>query len=176
MTTDFKRLGKRGSYRLGRLRAQGIKVIPPPEPFRVSFARSYRNGPASAWLLALLAGVAVVAGGAALGWWFVPFAAGLAAGLANRVGGWRTRVAVPAVAAMAATGWAIPLLWEALVAHQPYGAVAREIAALGGLPAYAATGVALTLLIAVAQAVVGYWLGRALTPRPSPDETGLRPL
>jgi hypothetical protein len=176
MTTEFKRLGRRGSYRLGRLRTQGIKVTPPPGPLRVSFARSYRRGPASAWLLALLAGVAVIWGSAVLGWWFVPFVAGLAAGLANRVAGWRTRVAVPAVASMAAAGWAIPLLWQALRAHQPDGAVAREIAALGGLPAYAGTGVVVTLLIAVAQALAGYWLGRALTPRPSPDDTGLRPL
>jgi hypothetical protein len=176
MTTEFKRLGKRGSYRLGRLRAQGIKVVPPPAPFRASFARSYRRGPASAWLLALLAGALVVTGGAVIGWWFVPFVAGLAAGLANRIGGWRTRIALPAVAVMAAVGWAIPLLWQALYDHQPYGAVAREIAALGGLPASAATGVVVTLLIAVVQALVGYWLGRALTPRPSRDETGLRPL
>jgi hypothetical protein len=176
MTTDFKRLGKRGSYRLGRLRAQGIKVAPPPQPFRVSFAPSYRRGPASAWLLALLAGVLLVAGGAVIGWWFVPFVAGLAAGLANRVAGWRTKIALPAVAAMAAAGWAIPLLWQTLHDHQPYGAVAREIAALGGLPASATAGVVVTLLIATVQAVVGYWLGRALTPRPSRDETGLRPL
>jgi hypothetical protein len=176
MTTEFKRLGKRGSYRLGRLRAQGVKVVPPPQPFRVSFKPSYRRGPASGWLLALLGGVLIVAGGAVIGWWFVPFVAGLAAGLANRIGGWRTTIALPAVAAMAALGWAIPLLWQALHAHQPYGAVAREIAALGGLPAYAVTGVAVTLLIAVVQALVGYWLGRALTPRPSRDETGLRPL
>jgi hypothetical protein len=33
-----------------------------------------------------------------------------------------------------------------------------------------------TLLIAVVQALVGYWLGRALTPRPARDEAGLRPL
>jgi hypothetical protein len=176
MTTEFKRLGKRGSYRLGRLRAQGIKVVPPPAPFRASFAPSYRRGPASAWLLALLAGVLLVAGGAVIGWWFVPFVAGLAAGLANRVAGWRARIAIPAVAAMAAVGWAIPLLWQAIYDHQPYGAVAREIAALGGLPASAASGVAVTLLIAVVQALVGYWLGRALTPHPSRDDTGLRPL
>jgi len=176
MTTEFKRLGKRGSYRLGRLRAQGIKVVPPPQPFRVSFAPNYRRGPASAWLLALLAGVLLVAAGAVIGWWFLPFVAGLAAGIANRVAGWRARIALPAVAVMAAAGWAIPLLWHALDGHQPYGAVAREIAALGGLPAYAATGVAVTLLIAAVQALVGYWLGRALTPRPSRDETGLRPL
>ena len=41
------------------------------------------------------------------------------------------------------------------------------IAALGGLPAYAATGVLVTLLIAAAQALTGYWLGRAMTPRPA---------
>ena len=175
MTTEFKRLGKRGSYRLGRLRAQGIKITPPPAPFRVSFAPSYRRGPASAWLLALVAGLLIVAGGTVVGWWFMPFAAGLAAGLANRVAGWRAPVALPAVAAMAGLGWAIPLIWQAMHDHQPYGAVAREIAALGGLPAYAATGVVVTLLIAIAQALVGYWLGRALTPRPSRDETGLRP-
>src|SRR5207237_1418800 len=82
---DLRRLGKRGSYRLGRLGAQ----------------------PAAGW-------------GAAL-WWLVR------GGL-------------------------------------PEGAVAREIAALAGLPAHAAVAVAITLLVAVIQAVAGLWLGRALTP------------
>ncbi len=89
MTTDFKRLGKRGSYRLGKLRAQGIKTTGPPPPFRPTFARSHRRGPASAWLLGLLAGALVIWWGAALGWWFLPFAVGLAAGLANRIAGWQ---------------------------------------------------------------------------------------
>jgi hypothetical protein len=44
--------------------------------------------------------------------------------------------------------------------------VARVIAALGGLPAYAATGVLATLLVAVIQALAGYWLGRAVTRWP----------
>jgi hypothetical protein len=168
MITDYKRLGKRGSYRLGRLRAQGIRVAAPPVPFRPSFARSTRRGPASAWLAGLLLATAVIAGGTVIGWWFLPFVAGLACGLANRIAGWRTRVALPAMVAMALAGWGIPLLWRT-VDGQPYGAVARVIAALAGLPASAAAGIALTVLVAVVQAVTGYWLGRAVTPRP-PDE------
>lgn len=167
MTTEFKRLGKRGSYRLGKLRAQGIKVAGPPPPFRPSFARSHRRGPASAWLLVLLAGALAIWWGAALGWWFLPFATGLAAGLANRIGGWQPRIAVPAVALMAAAGWGIAVWWQVAGHHQADGAVARVIAALGGLPAYAATGVLVTLLVAAVQAVTGYWLGRALTPWPA---------
>jgi hypothetical protein len=165
MTTDFKRLGKRGSYRLGRLRAQGIRELSQPTPFRPSFARNPRHGPVTAWLLGLVLGIAIIAGGAALGWWFMPFVAGLAGGLANRIAGWRTRIAVPAVVVMAVAGWGIPLLWQVLHG-QPYWAVAREIAAIGGLPGSAAVGMAATLLVAVVQAVVGYWLGRALTPFP----------
>jgi hypothetical protein len=168
MTTDFKRLGKRGSYRLGRLRAQGIRIEAPAPPFRPSFARNRRHGPVSAWLLGLVLGVAVIAGGTFVGWWFLPFAAGLVAGLANRIGGWRTRIALPAIIVMALVGWGIPLLWQELHG-QPYGPVAREIAAIGGLPGYSAVGFAVTLLIAVAQAVVGYWLGRALTPHAAED-------
>lgn len=169
MTTDFKRLGKRGSYRLGRLRAKGVRVAEPPPPFRMSFARRTRRGPASAWLLALLAGVLAIWAGAVLGWWFLPFAVGVAGGVANRFGGWPTKVALPAIAVMAAAGWGIALLWQVVSNHQPYGAVAREIAAIGGLPGFAATGFAVTLLIAIVQAIVGYWLGRALTPRPAAD-------
>jgi hypothetical protein len=169
MTTEFKRLGRPGSYRLGRLRPQGVHERPPRAPFRPSFARSSRRGPASAWLLALILGALVIVGGAELGWWFVPFAAGVAAGLANRIGGWRALIALPAVAAMALAGWGIPLLWQMLVDGQPYRPVARETAALLGLSAHSSVGFALTLVIAVVQALVGYWLGRALTPRPDRD-------
>ncbi|MGA3154068.1 MAG: hypothetical protein ACLPN6_16505 [Streptosporangiaceae bacterium] len=162
--TDLKRLGKRGSYRLGRLRAQGIGVTGPPEPFRPSFARPHHRGPASLWLLGCLLGTVVIIAGVAAGLWFVPFIVGLAAGLANWAGCWRLRVALPAVAAMAIIGWGIPLWWPALHG-QPSGAAARVIAALAGLPAYAATGIAAALLVAVVQGLVGFWLGRALTPR-----------
>jgi hypothetical protein len=167
MTADLKRLGKRGSYRLGRLRAQGIAAPGRSAPFRPSFTRPRHRGPTLAWLAAGLAGTLVIAGGAAAGLWFVPFAAGLAAGLANRIGGWRARVMMLAVTIMAIAGWAIPLGWFALTG-EPAGATARVIAALLGLPAFATTGVVVTLAVAVAQALAGLWLGRALAPHPGP--------
>jgi hypothetical protein len=166
--TDLKRLGKRGAYRLGQLRVQGMAGYQQPVPFQPRFVRPYHRWPMSAWLLGLLAGVVLIVAGAALGWWFVPFAAGVLAGLANRVGHWRTRVALPAVAIVAALGWAVPIVW-AVLNGQPYAAVARVIAALLGLPANSAVGVAVTLIVAVVQAAVGYWLGRALTPMPADD-------
>jgi hypothetical protein len=167
VTAEFRRLGKQGAYRLGQLRTRGVRVTPAPAPFRPSFARSYRRGPASAWALALAGVAALIAAGTVIGWWFVPFVAGLAAGLANRFGGWPTSTALPAVAAAAAVGWGIPLGWNA-VSGQAYASAARHIAASNGLPRSMVAGVALALLVAVVQAVVGYWLGRAVTPRPAP--------
>jgi hypothetical protein len=164
--TDLRRLGKPGAYRLGRLRAQGVSGPAPPAPFRPSFARPGRRGPLPLWLLGWLAGVALIVAGAAAGLWFLPFVAGLLAGLASGLGGWRLRVALPAVAAMAVVGWGIPLCWSALHG-QPVGATAMVIAAVAGWPAHAAVGVAVTLLVALVQAVVGGWLGRALAPRPA---------
>jgi hypothetical protein len=168
VTSDLKRLGKRGSYRLGRLRAQGISEPRTPAPMRVSFARPSHYGPVSLWLLAWLGGTAAVWGGAIAGLWYAPFVVGLAAGLANRFGGWRARVTIPAVALMAAAGWAAELAWMELHGESAK-ATAHVIAALLGLPAHAAVGIAVTLLIAVVQALVGLWLGRALTPRSSGD-------
>jgi hypothetical protein len=168
MTTEFKRLGKHGSYRLGRLRARGVRESG-QAPFRPSFARNPRRGPASAWAVALFLGALVIAGFAVAGWWFVPFIAGLAAGLANRIGGWRTPIALPAVIVMAVVGWAIPLAWQEVHDGLTYRVVAREVAALLGLPAHSLAGFTLTMLVAVVQAAVGYWLGRALTPRPLVD-------
>jgi hypothetical protein len=67
---------------------------------------------------------------------------------------------------MALVGWGIPLWWPALHG-QPSGATARVIAALAGLPAHAVAGIAVTLLVAVLQVLVGAWLGRALNPLPA---------
>lgn len=164
MTADFKRLGKRGSYRLGQLRAQGVGGRAYDEPFQPRFVRTDHRWPASHWLLGLLGGTLLVVAGAAAGWWFMPFVAGLLAGGANWIGAWSHRVAVPAVALMAAAGWAVPLWW-AVLRGEPDGAVAREVAAIGGLPGYAAVGMLVTVLVAAVQAIIGYWLGRALTPR-----------
>jgi hypothetical protein len=163
--TDLRRLGKRGSYRLGRLRAQGIVDAGPQAPIRPSFTRTYHQGRASLWLLALLAGAAAIWGGAIIGLWEAPFIVGVLAGLANSYGGFRARTMIVAVVVMAAVGWGVPLAWPAALHHQPVWATARTIAALLGLPAHALAGIGLTLLIAAAQALAGLWLGRALTPR-----------
>ena len=159
---ELRRLGKRGSYRLGRLGAPRPAPSGPPAPHYPSFAPRHR-GPAGLWLLACLAGGAIVAAGALAGWWFLPFLAGLAGGLAAHYGRWRLRVSLPAVMLIAAAGWGVALWW---LVHGglPEGAVAREIAALAGLPASSAVAIAVTLLVAVIQAAVGLWLGRALAP------------
>jgi hypothetical protein len=168
MTAEFKRLGKRGAYRLGQLRAQGIREPPRPRPFRPRFIRPDRVLPVPVWLLLLALGVLLIVAGAEVGIWFMPFVVGLAIGVLNWIGGWPARIALPAVALTAALGWAIPLWWS-VFRGQPYGAVARVIAAIGGLPGYAAVGMVVTVLIAAVQALAGYWLGRALTPLPSRD-------
>jgi len=161
--TDPRKLGKRGSYRLGRLGAPPAPHAPWPSAHYPSFAPR-RRGPAAAWLLACLAGAVIVVAGALAGWWFLPFVAGLAAGLAVRFGRLRLRTALAAAVAVAAAGWGATLAWLALRDGLPEVAVARSIAALAGLPASAAAAIAVTLLVAVVQAAVGLWLGRALAP------------
>lgn len=111
--------------------------------------------------LAVLAVVAVVVGlGAQVGAWWLPFLGGVAAG------GWSTRVrgVVLPTAAGAVVGWAVPL-WVLALRGLPAGATARVIAALAGLPPYAAVTVAVTLLLAALQALTGAWLARAFAPR-----------
>lgn len=164
MTAEFKRLGKRGSYRLGELRFKPGREPERPRAFEPRFTRPDRGAPTSAWLLGLLVGTLLIALGAVLGLWFMPFAAGLLAGVANWVGRWPLRIAAPAMAVMAAVGWAAPLGWSVLHG-EAYGPVAREVAAIIGLPGYAAVGMIAVLLVAVVQALVGYWLGRAVAPR-----------
>ena len=129
---DLRRLGKRGSYRLGRLGAPRPAPSAPPAPHYPSFAPHHR-GPAGLWLLACLAGVVIVAAGALAGWWFLPFLAGLAGGLAAHYGRWRLRVSLPAVMLIAAAGWGVALWWL-VRGGLPEGAVAREIAALAACP------------------------------------------
>jgi hypothetical protein len=172
VTAEFRRLGKRGSYRLGQLRAQGVGETVRPAPFQPHFIRTDHRWPASVWLVALLAGAALIGGAAKAGWWFAPFVVGALAGLANWIGAWRARTAVPAIAVMAVVGWGVPLAW-AEVHGQRYGAMARLISAILGFPASAVNGFAVTIAVAVVQAVVGYWLGRALTPHRAQD--GRRP-
>jgi hypothetical protein len=158
VTADPRRLGKRGSYRLGSLAGP-----PPPSPHYPTWTPG-RRGPVVLWLLAWLACAAILAVGALAGLWYLPFLAGLATGVAARYGRLRLRVTLLAVVIVAAAGWGAALAWLALRDGLPEQSVARTIAALGGLPADAAVGIAVTLLVAAIQAVAGLWLGRALAP------------
>ncbi len=158
---DLRRLGRRGSYRLGGRGVPG--QARPARPHHPSF-RPARPGRATVWLAGGLAGAAVIAAGAALGWWFVPFLAGAAAGVAARFGRLRLRTALTAVAAGAAAGWAVPLAWAA-PGGLPERQVARTVAALAGLPAHGSVIVVVALLVAALQALAGFWVARVLTPR-----------
>jgi hypothetical protein len=163
VTPDPRRLGKRGSYRLGSLAGPPPPRAQLPSPHYPSWIPG-RRGPVLLWLLACLACTALVALGALAGLWYLPFLAGLATGLVARYGRLRLRVTLPAVAIVAVAGWAAALAWLALRDRLPEQSVARTIAALGGLPAHATVGIAVTLLVAAVQAVAGLWLGRALAP------------
>jgi hypothetical protein len=171
---DLRKLGQRGSYRLGirRLgtsggtRWSGRPERPGPAARGIrgaAFAPPRARARWGWWLAAVVAGTAVIAVGAEFGLWFVPFTVGLLTGVAARRAGRHLWCVLAGVLVMAVAGWGIPLLWQA-VRGQPAGATARVIAALAGLPPHATVGVVVTLLAAGLQAVVGLWLGRAVTP------------
>jgi hypothetical protein len=162
--SEFQRLGKRGSYGLGLLAPQGVGRPAPPKRFRPSFSRPKRTRSRWAWIAAALIGVSLIAVSASAGLWFTPFVVGLAGGLVARLGDWRLLIMGSAVVAVCALGWGAALAYPA-VHGLPVGATARTIAAISGLPAFAAVGVAMTLGVAVLLGLVGLWLGRALTPR-----------
>lgn len=112
-------------------------------------------------LLVFAVAAVVVAVTAQLGLWFVPFIAGVAAGLLSL----RWRHVVISAAAGATAGWGLPL-WILALRGFPSGATARAIAGFAGLPPHAAVLVVVTLLLAFLQAVAGAWLARAFAPRP----------
>jgi hypothetical protein len=157
---DPKRLGKRGAYRFGGLRAPDRPAKRSPAPHHPSFQP--RRSPAEvAWWLAVCAAAAALAGvGARFGLWFLPFVAGIAAG----AGPWRARPALGLVVLAVAAGWSAAFWWPA-TSGAPMGATARAVAALAGLPPYAAVGAAAPLLVGIGQAVVAFWLARAVTYR-----------
>ena len=162
--SELTRLGKRGSYRLGTLAPQGVGRPAAPKQFTPSFARPTRSGSAWTWLAAAVVGAGLIAVGARADLWFIPVLVGFASGLAVRVSGWRLPVSVSAVIVMCAVGWGAALA-ELALQGLPAGATAKTLAGIAGLPAYAVVGVAMTLAVAVLQGLVGFWLGRALTPR-----------
>src|SRR5690348_8699391 len=107
---DPRRLGRRGSYRLGRMGAPAAPRTPWPAVHYPTWTPR-RRGPVVGWLLACVVAAAIVAAGALAGWWFLPFAAGLGTGLAARFGRLRLRATLPAAVAVAAGGWAVALGW-----------------------------------------------------------------
>ena len=157
---DPKRLGKRGAYRLGELRFSGRPPARAPAPHAPSFGSRRSRGPAWAWLAVCAVTAALLGLGAAFGLWWLPFAAGFAAGAAP----WRARSALGLVLVAVPAGWGGALWWPALTGA-PAGATARAVAALAGLPPYAGVGVAGTLLVGVLQALAAVWLARAVTYR-----------
>lgn len=162
---DLRRLGRRGSYRLGRLAPPPSRPTLPGVHYP-SFARRHR-GPAGLWLLASAAALVATAAAALAGWWYLPLAVGLAGGLAAGWGRWRLRASIPAIIVITAGGWGAALVW--LTAQGlPERPVAREIAALAGLPAHASVAVAAALVVAALQGLAGLWLGRALAPQRRP--------
>jgi len=113
----------------------------------------------AAFVATTVAVAVVVAATAAAGAWFVPFVAGVAAGLLSL----RWPGVVIAAVLGAVAGWALPL-WILALRGYPAGATAHAIAALAGLPPYAAVTIVATLLLAALQALAGAWLARALAP------------
>lgn len=121
------------------------------------------RGGAGGWLASCVLAAAVIGLAAWLGLWWLPFLAGAAAGLIPWRG-WRALLwAVTAVA----VGWGVSLWLPALLDDVPAGATARVVAALAGLPPYAAVGVVFTLVVGILQSVTTFWLVRALRPRRS---------
>jgi hypothetical protein len=164
--SEADRLGKRGSYRLGGLGPEAPERPGPPRPFQMTFLRQQHRGWVGGWLLATLAGLALIAGGALFGVWFMPFLIGLATGVAVRWGGWGLRVTVPAVLVMTCAGWGLALGMLA-ARGQAVGPTARTIALVAGLPEMAVLTIAVTVGVSAVQGLAGLWLGRALAPRPA---------
>ena len=103
--------------------------------------------------LALVTVIVVL--GLALGWWWVTFVAGLAAGVAVR----RARRAVFVGAGAGLLGWGLPLATEAL--SSPVGRASTVISALMGY-ANGAVAPVVTLLVGLVLGACGVWLGRAV--------------
>ncbi|MFD5514936.1 hypothetical protein [Streptomyces sp. NPDC127066] len=123
-------------------------------------ARRAGRLPLPAPALIVLAAVAVGLGAWA-DQWYLPFAAGLAAGVRTA---WHHPGRLRATALLVLLG---PVPWGALLvvralAGDTIGGTARTTAALAGLPVSAIVTIALTLLVAFLQCAAGNWLGRAL--------------
>jgi hypothetical protein len=157
---DPRRLGRKGAYRLGELKSAAKPAPRARARHQPSFGARRPRGSLTRWLAVFAVTAALLGLGAAFGLWFLPFVAGILAGVAP----WRLRSALSLVVLAVCVGWGAALAWPALFGA-PVGATARAVAALAGLPPYAGVGVTATLLIGVVQAVAAVWLARTLTYR-----------
>jgi hypothetical protein len=127
----------------------------------------------------VLAGAILIAVAAAAHVWFAPFVVGAAIGALTGMRRVRARVAVLAAGVAAVGGWAVPLLWRA-IAGQPVVATAQVVAALSGLSSISRTAtptgatsagesptgwlvIAVCLLLAAGQGLLGVWWARSVT-------------
>ena len=156
---DPRRLGKRGAYRLGELRAARPRPRARARPREPSFRPRRSRGALLAWLAACAVTAALLGLGAGLGWWFLPFAAGIAAGAGP--GG-------PSGPGPGGAGGRPGL------GRRPLVASTVRCPRLGDRPGHrrpgrpaphAAVGVAATVGIGVLQVLVAFWLARAVTYR-----------
>ena len=109
-----------------------------------------------AWrVVALLAGAAVVWLGASRGMWEGPLVVAALWGF----GASTTRRALGGAVVMAVVGYGAAL--AALALQGPVGAAASEVAAIMGFGRLGVIVWALTAVLALSQALVGAWVGRA---------------
>jgi hypothetical protein len=93
--------------------------------------------------------------GVLLGFWWAPFAFGVAFGVIQP----RARIALPVGAAIGLVGWLFPL--AAMEARSSLGPAAASLAAILGFGHQAASPVILTLLVGTLLGLTGAWLGSA---------------
>jgi hypothetical protein len=131
----------------------------PPAAGKGKPARNARRDRSVLLLSVLVITALVSAGGAWLGFWWVPFLLGAVVGAGSRSR--RTRGGLLSAVLGAIIGWLIPI-WVLALRGQPVGATARAIAGLAGLPPYAGVTLAVLALLAALQVWVGAWLAHAV--------------
>jgi hypothetical protein len=139
----------------------GRSGIQQPVPYEPASGVSRPHAGLRRWLQSCAAAAALLGLGAWLGLWWLPFVAGVAAGLT----GWRMRSALSCAVLAVIAGWGV-VLWIPALLSAPAGATAREVAALAGLPPHAFVAIAATLGVGGLQPLIALWLTRALRPRP----------
>jgi hypothetical protein len=151
----------------------------------VAVSTAQRPSPRAAepplWIVCVgvLGGGILIAVAAAAHAWFAPFVVGVVIGAVTGMRRVRVRAAVLTAVVAAVGGWAAPLLWRA-IAGQPVVATAQVVAALSGLSSISRTAtptgatsagqpptgwliIAVCLLVAAGQGLLGVWWARSLT-------------